>query len=1589
MNYIKFCQKKTFHLLLFTMILSLFSTSIYAQGEVPLRRPISPSSPMWLIHIDTWNYADPQKIIDLIPDDIKPYVVMNISLSISHDEGTTSFQVAEYGYEIAKSWVRACAQNQMWAIVQHSSGGYAQFSDFDLSVYEEFYREYPNFIGFSYAEQFWGYNEPNEPLSADWSDRMSHFANLLELNNKYGGYLVVSMCWNQWGPSINPIGQMKRSPDFAEACRKYTKNYILCEKYTQQAYQSDMESICLGAYLSGYSGNYGIRYDDTGWTNPSGEHEDFTMATGGAVHLEHIMLTGQTVVDGPELIWTMCFRETGRIPTTDGYTMRNWTTFPQFDNVSIDNFRKILDGTVRIPSREEVIDRTKVFIINDVNAGSADDIYSTPTTLFEGLYRMDGDGNLRDNKTFFKKTGRYPTIPIFFDLDDTLANSFELQIKKSEYSTKWPTISAKVNEMNTLFPDEYSGDIYAGRLENRWVVYNPYKVVKTAKGTIPFKYNTSDSIELSFSQYTAGVLKEHADSIHIYLSNFDNEVDLGLKTDIIKIYGSTSEPSYNWTDRGDHQASEVTKSWAGGVFTLTIEHNGPLDLNIACSGDAIDRLTDYTEAVIIEPEKPTIYTGPRQYEAECFDYKNITNVITQGKGGGIRFYQGQGYLHFGGGSAASARDTVYALRTGSYILETRYSASSSDVNNIDLYVNGVKVTTPSFKKTESDSDWKINEQIIQLNKGKNTIVFSANGPGSNKMYIDNIVISQGSITNIYNFNNDDTSSVATTPPAQLITTESGSAGVVSYEDGNGITGNSLKTYSVGAKNNTGVANLDMFHKTGRNYSVSWKEYYNTTGGEKGILMRGTDVTGNNSYAEGLLSGYLFTVTNNADSTITLKSYISDTSGLSSKTSFTSSFKVSAGMAAWYRAIALDNDLWIECSADGKNWEGASSTQFTDSSWYKGSSQIVWGFGTSNFEWVMDDITFMSGNISVSRLYHDGLDYIQGSGPSAYKAVTILGSSLIDDLTIKASDGFEISTGPKSTYDTILTLSPTNENMVEEQEIYVRLCKDLPINSYEGTLSFISYGTASNELRLSGQVKPQPSTIKYNFSNDAATTSASTPPALNTMIGTGNAATAGVVSYTDANNVTSNMITPYSGGQRNSTGAIDLNLFPNNGTDYSVTWKQCVGSASSGYKVGVLLRGDTLKYGDASSGYVEGMRHGYLFIAYTTGSSSEFRIYRSDDSFNSLNVMVNTGAGLDPAAGQPIWYRASVSGSSNVSLKLEYSTDSLNWSTGASTNDNAGTFQAGATQLVWGLGVGDVNFYMDDITYYGLSESSGTLPKVFASNVDTIKNYTYMQGFGPTPAQSFKVWGGPLTSDVDILAPHGYEISLDTTKGFVSSITIPVSTDTLTETTLYARMAGGLFANTYQGNVIVMSNGVLNQLINLIGTVEAGPEIIVSQEELSYEYVEGSGPSGMFSFRVEGAYLQEDVMIDVSGDFEISLSSGSGYTNSLNLTPVNETISSTRVYTRMKSGLSVGDYEGAITLSSTGAIDQIISLSGTVESSTDIRNIVHDDATVLFTEYFTLTGVKIIRDEELKGIFIERKHMSDGSTITSKILFKGK
>ena len=116
--------------------------------------------------------------------------------------------------------------------------------------------------------------------------------------------------------------------------------------------------------------------------------------------------------------------------------------------------------------------------------------------------------------------------------------------------------------------------------------------------------------------------------------------------------------------------------------------------------------------------------------------KNIEENITNGCRTDIKKFQGMGFLKFGTKDSAAVKDTVKTGKAGTFKWTLRYSAIS-DVNSIDLYVNGSKVKTLSLAKGSSYSDWKTVSENIELKSGENKIELKANSTAPCSVYLDN------------------------------------------------------------------------------------------------------------------------------------------------------------------------------------------------------------------------------------------------------------------------------------------------------------------------------------------------------------------------------------------------------------------------------------------------------------------------------------------------------------------------------------------------------------------------------------------------------------------------------------------------------------------------------------------------------------------------------------------------------------------------------------------------------------------------------------------------------------------------------------
>lgn len=730
-------------------ILILQSTAASAQQ----RRPIDAQHPLWLIHIDVWNTADPQKIINLIPEDIRPYVCMNLSLSCQYDKEKNRYKMPQQAVRTYKSWGTVCQQNGLWFTCQPASGGHTHIQDSDLETFEYFFRHFPNFLGWNYAEQFWGFDEQaSDKSSSPQSNRWALFAKLVEMSHNYGGFLTVSFCGNIWSHPLNPIGEMKRNSNFLKACRKYPESMLWLYKYTTSSCFYNNESVTFGPFISGLASNYGVRYDNCGWNGAiddllgKNHGKKYPIAAGIGTVMEQTAVNGGAVWDGPELIWTEDFRETDRT-TVDGYTRRNWTTFEGFRGAWIDMFRKIIDGTLYIPTREEVINKTKIVVIQNVNSGSDEDKYAAWGDLYTGLYKQTdpfnkNDGNWMNNYCYFKSTGRYGAVPICLELADSLAKTIPLKLNKSVAKTRWSSQRKKLDEFNQYYPEVSTGDLYVNRYRNQLITYTPYTYLNTrttATGHIPLQYNTCDSLHLTLGKLGSALVREYADHIDFYFNNFRTDTTT-LVTETIVITGATAEPTFELTRRLLAKGT-ATGSWDAetGTYTLTLKHLGGIDLRLSCTGAGEERSTDPLPSTALTanpPVQPAPYHGEIQIEAEDMDFKSVKNLTTSpyNTHPNVIGHAGNGFVEMGTSSAATLRHQLTLSEAGDYRISVRYMCTTK-AGRVKLTVNN-KALYADIEKTESN-EWKKATVDVSLKAGKNNVLVQ--NSSSLPLFIDQII----------------------------------------------------------------------------------------------------------------------------------------------------------------------------------------------------------------------------------------------------------------------------------------------------------------------------------------------------------------------------------------------------------------------------------------------------------------------------------------------------------------------------------------------------------------------------------------------------------------------------------------------------------------------------------------------------------------------------------------------------------------------------------------------------------------------------------------------------------------------------------
>ena len=164
----------------------------------------------------------------------------------------------------------------------------------------------------------------------------------------------------------------------------------------------------------------------------------------------------------------------------------------------------------------------------------------------------------------------------------------------------------------------------------------------------------------------------------------------------------------------------------------------------------------------------------------------------------------------------------------------------------------------------------------------------------------------------------------------------------------------------------------------------------------------------------------------------------------------------------------------------------------------------------------------------------------------------------------------------------------------------------------------------------------------------------------------------------------------------------------------------------------------------------------------------------------------------------------------------------------------------------------------------------------------------------------------------------------------------------------------------------------------IGTA-TGPTITVGADVTGLDYFEGNGPSAEQSFSVEGVNLTTNITVTPPTNFEISTTSGSGFSTSpIVLTETGGSVSATVIYVQLAAGLTANTYNGNATITS-GALAEMVNLDGTVSPAVPQFSVFGTPGDL---NYGVGTGPSNVESISVEGLFL-----TNGITVTAPANFE--
>lgn len=449
-------------------------------------------------------------------------------------------------------------------------------------------------------------------------------AEYLELFSSKGIYLVLT----DIDDANHRMEKWFENDTLFKTAQKHHKYLVINSKSTSSSGYNTVRSFALGTWLSGLADNWGALTDAWAWYEIR-YHKLF----------EPVMNTTyedvRRVYTFPETLFAMNMLQS----YVNGGTVFN-AEHPFYCTGVYDEASWVLKESI-IPTMRYMIANpaaTREQVKGEIKAVYHTDSY-LPTNFAEGLYGTAQDNNL------LQTSGRYRTLPVLSSkLSDAEASAFGRVLKSAD-------LADKINILNAQYPELSTGDAFvetllgggAGQTGRRLLIMNSlFNENKNQSATLtPTDAAFATSMGYTLTPHTYLIAHETADSIKIDLNNFRTDKDelwvpgesenpdwtsfgndwngdhkdyvqdymkyhisnpkldkgRDLRSTVITLHTGNRPTAVVTRNGGSTKLADdnfYTETYENGVYTLTITHNGQVNVTIRKGGaEPTPTVTDF------------------------------------------------------------------------------------------------------------------------------------------------------------------------------------------------------------------------------------------------------------------------------------------------------------------------------------------------------------------------------------------------------------------------------------------------------------------------------------------------------------------------------------------------------------------------------------------------------------------------------------------------------------------------------------------------------------------------------------------------------------------------------------------------------------------------------------------------------------------------------------------------------------------------------------------------------------------------------------------------------------------------------------